>query len=113
MKTGIRNFTKSVVVFGPAGCGKTTNAEALMRHFGLSRVIEDWRPGESAPLTGALILSNVDLTDLREETCARRMLTFDEAMGRLRAGDSSSARPDPKPIRNSGVPRNTNTRRAP
>lgn len=30
----------SVIVYGPQGCGKSLNAQQLMRHFNLKRVIE-------------------------------------------------------------------------
>lgn len=31
---------QGIVIFGPQGCGKTTNAEALRRHFGKAQVVE-------------------------------------------------------------------------
>ncbi|MGH8032253.1 MAG: hypothetical protein ACREO8_07795 [Luteimonas sp.] len=34
-------MNRSVIVFGPQGCGKTTEAERLATHFGLSNVIDD------------------------------------------------------------------------
>lgn len=34
-----------VIVFGPHLCGKTTHAAALARHFGKSRIVDDWTPG--------------------------------------------------------------------
>ena len=39
----------SVIVYGPAGCGKTHNAKRLMKHFGMSRVIDEWKPGDEIP----------------------------------------------------------------
>lgn len=30
----------SVIVYGPPGCGKTTNQDRLKRHFGLSKVLD-------------------------------------------------------------------------
>lgn len=32
---------KAIVVFGPHGCGKTKNAEALRRKYGMTRVVDD------------------------------------------------------------------------
>lgn len=56
----------SVIIYGPQGCGKTTHAKALMKHFGLNHLIDDgedengnlWCPGDPVPddtlvLTGA------------------------------------------------------------
>lgn len=39
----------SVIVYGPAGCGKTRFAKRLMKHFGMSRVIDEWKPGDEIP----------------------------------------------------------------
>ena len=48
----------SVVIFGPAACGKTRNAKLIAEHLGLP-YIHDGGP-EGAPAKGALILSNVE-----------------------------------------------------
>lgn len=32
---------RAVLVYGPQGCGKTTNAERLRRHFGCATVQDD------------------------------------------------------------------------
>ncbi|AEH88166.1 hypothetical protein [Mesorhizobium opportunistum] len=32
----------TTIVFGPMACGKTRNAEALRRHFGCDRVVDEW-----------------------------------------------------------------------
>lgn len=34
---------KSVVVYGPQGCGKTTHAKALAKHFGVAHIVDDAR----------------------------------------------------------------------
>jgi hypothetical protein len=31
-----------LIVYGPAGSGKTRNAEKLMRHFGCTRIVDEW-----------------------------------------------------------------------
>lgn len=69
---------RSVIVYGPQGCGKTRNAEALRIHFGLSTVCEadEWKV--QPPLTDALILTNATPPDE-----VRRKLSFEEAMARL------------------------------
>lgn len=49
---------KTVIVYGPQGCGKTRNADKLRRAFGLDSVITDAKPGDNPPGTGALVLTN-------------------------------------------------------
>lgn len=52
---------KTVIVYGPQGCGKTRNSEKMRRAFGLDTVIDDWQPGSNGqpriPKTGALVLT--------------------------------------------------------
>jgi hypothetical protein len=72
--------TKSVVVFGPQGCGKSRYAGAFREHFGLTEVVDDWSPGDDAPRTGALILTNADLTHQRARNDWRRVYSFNEAL---------------------------------
>lgn len=73
--------TKSVIVYGPQGSGKTKNAAALAAHFGLTKIIDgDWTPGDRIPKTGALILTNTDLSALREQGEIRRAYPIDEAL---------------------------------
>ncbi len=63
---------RSVIVYGPQGCGKTRNAEALRIHFGLATVCEadDWK-------------AQPPLTDAPPPDEVRRKLSFEEAMARL------------------------------
>lgn len=49
----------TVIVYGPQGSGKTTNAEPLRKHFGCSRVVDDWHYGDLI-CEGDLILTNDD-----------------------------------------------------
>ena len=37
------------VIYGPQGCGKTTHAVALARHYGKTRIVDDWQPGGPVP----------------------------------------------------------------
>lgn len=55
----------SLIVYGPRGSGKTANAQAIAKHYGLSEIIDGWRPGDEYPERGALVLSNVDLSSIR------------------------------------------------
>jgi cytidylate kinase len=36
----------SAIIYGPQGCGKTTNAEKLAKHLGLSNILDEFRPGQ-------------------------------------------------------------------
>jgi hypothetical protein len=40
----MKTLTPTVLVHGPAGCGKTRNAEAIRQHFGCEGVIDEWDP---------------------------------------------------------------------
>lgn len=73
----------TVIIYGPQGCGKTHNAEALAAHFKAIGVIDDWAPDR--PLTPhALHLTNQDLTRGERPSVpgsrAPRILSFLEAM---------------------------------
>jgi hypothetical protein len=50
----------SLYVYGPAGCGKTTNAIRLKRKFGLDQIIDDYDgfgpERANVPKQGALVL---------------------------------------------------------
>lgn len=71
-----------VIVFAPQGAGKTTHAEALRKHFGCTRVVDDWQVGD---LTGEgdLMLTN----DEQVLTAAVRrrvdVVTLDEALASM------------------------------
>lgn len=70
----------SVVVYGPQGCGKTRNADALRQHFGLEHV-RDLDPLIGVrPAHGTLFLTDLDLDDLIEGGEARRACAFEVAM---------------------------------
>lgn len=83
-----RSITKSVIVYGPQGCGKTKNAATLAAHFGLSHIVDDWTPGNPVPTTSTLILTAADLTDFVHSGEIRRAVPFAEAMRQLRVGDT-------------------------
>lgn len=57
----------SKIVYGPQACGKTRNAAALAKHFGLSRVVDDWAPGDEM-LDDALLLTNEDMSGVEGAT---------------------------------------------
>lgn len=70
----------ALIVYGPQGCGKTRNAEALRKAFGAKRIVDDWWPGDPAP-RGALLLTHADASELPPEA-----VSFDAAMARVRGG---------------------------
>ena len=53
-----KEVSTGVIVYGPAGCGKSTHAVALAAHFGKSRIVDDWAPG-SRVREDTLALTNV------------------------------------------------------
>lgn len=66
----------AVIVYGPQGCGKSTNAEAMRRHFGVARVVDGYAPGDELP-GDTLALTNVpgvagalDYADVMREMAA-------------------------------------------
>ena len=52
----------TIIVFGPHGCGKTRNAEALRAAFGCASIVDDWEP-VSTLTQGALHLTNWTFAD--------------------------------------------------
>ena len=68
----------SVIIYGPQGCGKTTNAKALADHFGLTKIVDPWCPGDELP-DDALALTNVEVDGA---------LSFDKAMAFMQAASA-------------------------
>lgn len=89
----LTSSNKSVFVYGPQGCGKTLNAPAIARHFGLQMWIDaDDLAGRKPPLTNHLVLC---VQDPRETGLvpadARHVLTFAEACRRVGIKDPLAA----------------------
>jgi len=55
-------MNKSVIVYGPKGCGKTTNAKRIAAARGLTKIIDDsqFDPRQPPPLAGVLMLTTED-----------------------------------------------------
>lgn len=49
---------RSIVIYGPRACGKTTHAEQLRVHFELETTVDDWDGVSAYPLEGALVLTS-------------------------------------------------------
>lgn len=56
---------KSQIVFGPAGCGKSTRAKAIARHYGLTAIVDDWRGAPPFNRFDTLYLTSLSLSDLQ------------------------------------------------
>ena len=53
---------KPLYVYGPPGCGKTTNAQLIADIFGCTAILDNWTPGDKRPITSkTLILTNVNV----------------------------------------------------
>lgn len=72
---------KSWLVYGPEGCGKTTNAQAIADALGLTEIVDGWLPGDPVPPRKALLLS----TEAPDFPTHKRVLTFDQAMSLVAA----------------------------
>ena len=71
----------SVIVYGPQGCGKSSNAGQLGQHFGVFSLIDDWEEGEAVPPSDHLILTQATWAPVIPGG-AVLVLSFDEAMRR-------------------------------
>lgn len=40
-----KDMNHSIIVYGPQSCGKTTNAEALKKNFGLDKIVDEGKLG--------------------------------------------------------------------
>jgi hypothetical protein len=77
----------TVVIHGPQGCGKTRRAQALARHFGCERIVDDW-DGVSELQPDVLALTSADSIRPLPDS---RVIAFDVAEMSLQW----SATPDP------------------
>lgn len=71
---------KSIVVFGAKGTGKTTNSLAIARHFGLTKVLDEWQPNDAFPETDTLILTNYDPRNVVPILGDRRVISIGDAL---------------------------------
>lgn len=68
---------RSRLVHGPAGCGKTTNAQTIAKALGLSQILDNWDESAPVPLLDTLVLTNADNP---ARYFKGRVMTFDQAM---------------------------------
>jgi len=68
---------RSCIVHGPAGCGKSTNAQAIAKALGLWHIHDNWTAGAPVPLLDTLILTDADNPSWYFNG---RVLTYNQAM---------------------------------
>lgn len=51
-----------VIVYGPAGCGKTRYAQTLAKYYGKKIIIDGWGDSNSKPVEDALYLTCEDMS---------------------------------------------------
>ncbi|WP_191126167.1 dATP/dGTP diphosphohydrolase domain-containing protein [Mesorhizobium sp. B2-1-2] len=77
----------TVIVYGPQGCGKTTNAEALLKHFGCEGIEDGWSLNEHIQ-AGALHLTDERADDLEiahKHGLPGHIISFADAMREIEA----------------------------
>jgi MoxR-like ATPase len=74
-------MSQTIVIHGPQGCGKTRNAQALAKHFGCKKVVDDW-DGRSKVEEGSLVLTNSMVFGIKASALpvGRRFIPFSSAM---------------------------------
>lgn len=78
----------TVIVYGPQGCGKTSNAEALMKQFGCRSIEDDWSLSLHVR-RDALHLTNESAEDMeiaRSHGLSAAVMSFEAAMEELPRG---------------------------
>lgn len=77
---------QGIVIFGPQGCGKSRNAEALRLHFGKARIVEaECDPAFVVP-DDAIVLSSLPI----EESACLNKVSYEWAMDDM-AGSASQS----------------------
>ena len=83
------NYTMiPVIVYGPPASGKTRNAEALRKYFGLTNIFEEWCPG-TAVYKDTLYLTTFDVPSLYITLPACTIMHISEALALLEASNAS------------------------
>ncbi len=72
---------KPVIVTGPAGSGKTRNADAFMRAFGCSRLVDEW-DGVACLRAGDLALTNLEQFQVQRRY---QVISVEQALEQIKA----------------------------
>jgi len=74
----------SVIIFGPAGCGKTKNAEILRKHFKCKKIVDGACFSDFNKNTNCLYLTNEPVPESNHKDMKnglnRRVISFNDAM---------------------------------
>jgi hypothetical protein len=95
-KTAIQ---KSWFLYGPQDCDMRRHADQIARSLGLRRIQEDWKQGTSFELTDTLIITREYPRNFYPFKFCRRVLSFEQAMLRVRAMQGAQANRDPANVR--------------
>ena len=100
MTVNSESIEKSVIVYGPQGCGKTRNAEAILKHFNLRQVLDDVFSLKGAPVFGTPILTCLRPEELVSrgfiDGSYRRVFAYEDVMVRIRANAHVEAAVQPQ-----------------
>lgn len=69
----------TVIVLGPQGCGKTTNAKKIAAKYRLKKIRDNWDPATNLPQYGFLALTH-DVFAMALIGSSYRVIGYDEAM---------------------------------
>lgn len=70
----------TTIVYGPAGCGKTTNAEKLRKKYHCYHVADGWDPAIGELHARTLALTNADLSTIRKRWPGVTAVAYQDAM---------------------------------
>jgi len=74
----IKSDQKSYILYGPEGCGKTKNAEAIANRLGLKTIVDNWDGDPTSyRMTNILYITNDVPTWARNN---RRLISYSDAM---------------------------------
>lgn len=80
---------RSIVIFGPQGCGKANQAARLQQHFGLSKVYDSDCEGltssKQLPRFDTLILANT-----QPQRCPVPCMSFEQAVRKMQLAAKSA-----------------------
>ncbi|PPE75444.1 hypothetical protein C3942_00685 [Solimonas fluminis] len=77
--------TRSIIVFGPPGCGKTRDRKRIAKHYRLTRIRDNWDPTQVFTSVDTLHLTNAPPPgDGRD----RRVISYQDAMFQVEAGEA-------------------------
>ncbi|OLU15435.1 hypothetical protein BVH03_23060 [Pseudomonas sp. PA15(2017)] len=65
------------MVQGPQACGKTRNADRIAKALGLSKIVDNWQPGDALDKQHTLYLTN---SEVAESPGHRMLMSYEAAM---------------------------------